>query len=41
RSILGPGDTLPFRSRLASPPLDAREVQVRFFNGHDVAAGLD
>jgi hypothetical protein len=41
RSILGPGDTLPFRSRLASPPLDGRKVQVRFFNAHDVVAGLD
>ena len=41
RSILGPGDTLAFRSRLASPPLDARKVQVRFFNAHDVVAGLD
>jgi hypothetical protein len=41
RSLLAPGDTLPFRSRLASPPLDAREVQVRFFNAHGVVAGLD
>ena len=41
RSILGPGDTLAFRSRLASPPLDARKVQVRFFNAHDVVAGLE
>ena len=41
RSVLGPGDTLPFRSRLASPPLDARELQVRFFNGYDVVAELN
>jgi predicted Zn finger-like uncharacterized protein len=40
RSILGPGDTMPFRSRLASPPGDAREVQVRFFSRHDMVAGL-
>jgi predicted Zn finger-like uncharacterized protein len=41
RSILGAGDTLPFRSRLASPPADAREVQVRFFSRHDMVAGLN
>jgi predicted Zn finger-like uncharacterized protein len=41
RSILAPGDKLPFRSRLASPPADAREVQVRFFNRRDLVAGLN
>ncbi|HET7679704.1 MAG TPA: DUF3426 domain-containing protein [Xanthobacteraceae bacterium] len=41
RSVLGPGDTLPFRSRLASPPADAREVQVRFFSRRDLVAGLN
>lgn len=41
RSILGPGETLPFRSRLASPPADAREVQVRFFTRRDMVAGLN
>jgi predicted Zn finger-like uncharacterized protein len=41
RSILGPGEALPFRSRLASPPADAREVQVRFFNRGDMIAGLN
>jgi hypothetical protein len=41
RSILAPGDKLPFRSRLASPPTDAREVQVRFFNRRDLVAGLN
>jgi len=40
RSILGPGDALPFRSRLASPPADAR-VQVRFFRQRDVVAELN
>jgi predicted Zn finger-like uncharacterized protein len=40
-SILGPGETLPFRSRLASPPADGREVQVRFFNRRDLVAGLN
>jgi predicted Zn finger-like uncharacterized protein len=41
RSILGPGEALPFRSRLASPPADAREVEVRFFSRRDVVAGLN
>jgi hypothetical protein len=41
RSILGPGEALPFRFRLASPPADSREVQVRFFKQHDVVAGLN
>src|SRR6185437_1502444 len=35
RSILGPGESLPFHSRLASPPKDASDVMVRFFNSHD------
>jgi hypothetical protein len=38
RSILGPGETLEFRSRLASPPADAADVMVRFFTAHDVEA---
>jgi len=41
RSILGPGEALPFRSRLASPPADAREVEIRFFSRRDVVAGLN
>jgi predicted Zn finger-like uncharacterized protein len=40
RSILAPGETLPFRSRLASPPAEARDVLLRFFNRRDVVAGL-
>jgi predicted Zn finger-like uncharacterized protein len=40
RSILGPGETQPFRSRLASPPADGRDVVVRFFHRTDlVSAG--
>jgi predicted Zn finger-like uncharacterized protein len=35
RSILGPGETLPFRSQLASPPAGATDVMVRFFNAQD------
>jgi len=39
RSILGPGETLDFHSRLASPPPDATDVMVRFFTTHDMEAG--
>jgi predicted Zn finger-like uncharacterized protein len=38
RSILGPGESLKFQSRLASPPPDASDVMVRFFTAADVAA---
>lgn len=38
RAVLPPGASLPFRSRLASPPSDGREVMVRFFHLRDVAA---
>ncbi len=38
RSILGPGAKLDFRSRLASPPADAKNVMVRFFTAHDTAS---
>jgi hypothetical protein len=39
RSILEPGQRLPFSSRLASPPADANDVMVRFFNANDAMAG--
>jgi predicted Zn finger-like uncharacterized protein len=38
--ILGPRDSLPFRTRLASPPGDARDVVVRFFTKRDRMAGF-
>ena len=38
RSILQPGEKLPFRSRLAAPPKDAQDVMVRFFTPRDVEA---
>ncbi len=41
RSILGSAETLPFRSRLASPPAEAKDVLVRFFSKRDVVAGLN
>ena len=31
---------MPFRSRLASPPADGHDVQVRFFTRRDAVAGL-
>jgi predicted Zn finger-like uncharacterized protein len=40
RSVLAPGETLPFRSRLASPPPEAHDVLVRFFNRRDRVAGI-
>lgn len=36
RPVLNPGESLPFRTRLASPPADAHTVAVRFFNRHDL-----
>jgi predicted Zn finger-like uncharacterized protein len=39
RSILGPGESLQFSSRLVSPPADANDVMVRFFNSQDAIAG--
>jgi predicted Zn finger-like uncharacterized protein len=40
RGALSPGETLAFRSRLASPPPDMREVLVRFFNRRDLVASV-
>jgi predicted Zn finger-like uncharacterized protein len=40
RSVLAPGETLAFRSRLASPPPEGNDVTVRFFNRHDRVAGI-
>jgi hypothetical protein len=39
RSILAPGETAAFRSRLASPPPDGRDVIVRFITRRDLIAG--
>ena len=41
RSILNPGEGLPFRSRLASPPAETHTVQVRFFSRRDITSGLN
>lgn len=39
KTLLASGEALPFRTRLASPPPDGRDVIVRFFNRRDVVAG--
>ncbi len=39
RSVLGPDETLPFNSRLVTPPADAADVMVRFFTAQDAAEG--
>ena len=38
RNILGPGERLEFRSRLAAPPKQAHDVMVRFFTAKDAEA---
>lgn len=40
RSLLPPGETLPFRAQLASPPAEASGISVRFFNRRDAQAGF-
>lgn len=39
QTTLQPGETLWFKSRLASPPAEGREIAVRFFHPRDIAAG--
>jgi predicted Zn finger-like uncharacterized protein len=39
QATLYPGEKLWFRSRLASPPPEARAIDVRFFTRRDLAAG--
>lgn len=36
--VLEPFDSMPFRSRLAAPPAEGHDVQVRFFTSRDAAA---
>jgi predicted Zn finger-like uncharacterized protein len=40
KPFVGSGNGVTFRTRLASPPADGRDVIVRFFNRRDVTAGL-
>lgn len=35
QQVLGPGDILPFHTRLASPPPEGEDIMVRFFNRSD------
>jgi predicted Zn finger-like uncharacterized protein len=37
--LLNPGETAWFKSRLASPPPEGRNIDVRFFNKRDIAGG--
>jgi len=39
KTVLGSGDGLPFRTRLAAPPPDGRDVIVRFFSRRDAGLG--
>jgi predicted Zn finger-like uncharacterized protein len=39
RSVLPPGESAPFETRLASPPADGQSVVVRFFTRRDLVAG--
>lgn len=38
RAMVQPGESLGFRTRLASPPPEAREIAVRFFSRRDIGA---
>ncbi|MBR0874230.1 zinc-ribbon domain-containing protein [Bradyrhizobium tropiciagri] len=39
QSVLHPGESAFFKSRLASPPPEGRNIDVRFFNKRDLAGG--
>jgi len=39
QSVLKPGERAWFKSRLASPPPEGRNIDVRFFNKRDIAGG--
>jgi predicted Zn finger-like uncharacterized protein len=40
RTVLPSGEAIPFRSRLASPPPEGRDVLVRFFARRDLVTGM-
>ncbi len=40
RTLLPPGEAVAFRTRLASPPPEARDLLLRFVNRHDIIAGI-
>jgi len=39
QAVLRPGEKASFKSRLASPPPEGRNIDVRFFNKRDIAGG--
>jgi hypothetical protein len=39
RPMLGPGEVEEFQTRLASPPVEGRDLVVRFFTRRDLAGG--
>ena len=39
QTVLKPGDHAWFKSRLASPPVEGRSIDIRFFNKRDIAGG--
>jgi predicted Zn finger-like uncharacterized protein len=39
QSVLNPGERAAFKSRLASPPPEGRNIDIRFFNKRDLASG--
>jgi len=39
QTVLKPGDRALFKSRLASPPIEGRSIDIRFFNKRDIAGG--
>ena len=39
QTVLRPGERIPFKSRLASPPAEGRNIDIRFFNRRDIAGG--
>ena len=39
QAVLKPGEKAWFKSRLASPPPEGRNIDVRFFNRRDITAG--
>lgn len=40
RPVVAPGEAFAFRSRLASPPADGRDVSLRFFSRRDAMTGM-
>lgn len=39
QTVLKPGERVQFKSRLASPPSEGRNIDIRFFNRRDLAGG--